>query len=441
MLKYFTKFFASDEQVEEDLSLFGRYTDGYKSAHHYDVWDASLANFKAGKILTSIENVLDFLHDPTQQNSSYFKKDGVIEFKIYQGSSCIFGDVDKHGIRAYAKVAGLGKQQDRVAVLRRLLDQNYALRYCKYALHNDCIELRFHSQAVDASPYKIYYGLKELALLADQQDDLLKDHYKSVVITDKSHVKNKSLEEQQQEYTFIKITGKAVLEQVAMSKVDASVYPMTISYPLLAWLYMLDYLIVPQGWLLEQIERSHQEFYADALPITIRNIALMNTVRNISTADFNRLQPELYRTKHTFGLTSPCNHQQVCALLQGELTKIDWYQRNQYMVEAQSIMDYIVGFLLYSYAVPPPDKALLHLYIQVRYPLFFEIKGFESYVKPDGSLMKKDIQLAIIRATARYKTSYPTFDPDLKMLEYHNVVSFSESFLHMMIATDCDNDN
>ena len=441
MLKYFSRFFASDEQVEEDLSLFGRYSDGYKSPQLYDTWDEALVHFKAGRFLASVKHLLIFLLDPTQQNITYTHVGDVIEFKFYQGSSCVYGEVDKHGVRAYTKVAKLGDHKDRIAVLRRLLDQNYALRYCKYALHKECIELRFHSQSVGASPYKIYYGLKELALLADQQDDLLQDHYDSIIVTDNGHINSKSIEEQQQEHTFIVTTGKSVLDQIARSKVDPSVYPMTVSYPLLAWLYMLDYLIVPQGWLLEQIERSHQEFYVESQPISTRNISLMKTVGNILDTSFEDLQPELYRTRHTFGLTVPANHQQVCVMLQGELTKIHWYIRNKHMEEAQSIMDYIVGFLLYSFAVPPPDKALLHIYMQVRYPLFFGLKGVESYVKPDGSLRKKDIQLAISRAASRYKTTYPTFEPDLKLLQYHSVVSFSESFLHMIKAIDCDHDN
>ena len=60
--------------------------------------------------------------------------------------------------------------------MRRLVESNYVLEYSRYGLDDDDnLVIKFDTSALDASPYKLYYALKEVAANADKQDDLLLD--------------------------------------------------------------------------------------------------------------------------------------------------------------------------------------------------------------------------------------------------------------------------
>ena len=71
--------------------------------------------------------------------------------------------------------------------MRRLIELNYDLEYSRYALDdNNTITMVFDTYALDASPYKLYYALKEIATKADKMDDLLLDEFQMLRATDKS---------------------------------------------------------------------------------------------------------------------------------------------------------------------------------------------------------------------------------------------------------------
>ena len=71
------------------------------------------------------------------------------------------------------------------AVMRRLLDLNFSLRYTRFAVDekNTLCQL-FDTPMTMASPNKLYYGLRELAKYADRMDDKLVIDFESVKASD-----------------------------------------------------------------------------------------------------------------------------------------------------------------------------------------------------------------------------------------------------------------
>ena len=60
-----------------------------------------------------------------------------------------------------------------VAIMRKLLEMNYSLDYCRFAINNNRVVIKFDTFAEACPPARLYYALRELALRADKQDDLL----------------------------------------------------------------------------------------------------------------------------------------------------------------------------------------------------------------------------------------------------------------------------
>ena len=73
----------------------------------------------------------------------------------------------------------------------------------------------------------------------------------------------------------------------------------------------------------------------------------------------------MYQVKASFGITKPVTHDRVVSFIDGELHQMNWYQENGHPKVAMAVPGYIVGYCLFSYAIPKPDKRLFHLYHQI----------------------------------------------------------------------------
>ncbi|MBX2814776.1 MAG: hypothetical protein KTR24_02220 [Saprospiraceae bacterium] len=436
-MSFFSKIFSSREDAVPQPSIrFGRYTDVYKAEAKYDRWDEAIAYFEQEEFLDSYRAFFDYLRDEKEDNVKVSEKDDQIEFLFYQGSKEIRGYANAKKLKAESKIART--HELNIGFLRRLVENNYNLKYGRYCIDDEGdISIVFDTLSLDASPYKIYYALKEIALAADKQDDLLVEEFEVLEQVNSAHITPLDQEEREIKSSYLKSEIEKTLHEVEHGKLSASQYPGGITYLLLELIYRLDFFVRPEGATMESFERMHRLYFAaDKASAREKNSKLIKEFRDIAARPDAKIREELYDTVSTFGITNPSTHARLKEFIQGELGTMDWYQENNYEAVALAIPGYIVGYSLFYYSLAKPDRDLLQLYLQIMHQGFFHRLGFQFTYTKEGTLVKDEIEDAIESIIKRHREVYPQLDPTLKELRYTNKAAFAKSFLQMVANLD-----
>lgn len=411
---------------------FGRFSDSLKSAEKYNQWDAALKAYEEERHVDNFKHVLEFLKDEQVENLSYEESRGVISFMFYQGSKSIYGTADRIKLRAEAKIVRVSDLQ--LGFVKALIDQNFGLQYCRFAIDDDgdiCIV--FDTYAVDASPYKLYHAFKELAAKADKHDDMLLSQYDCLGKIHSQHISSVPQSEKDLKYAYIKSEIEHILQAVDSGALDTQKLPAAICYLTLDLAYRIDYLVKPEGSTMELVEEIHRTYLqSKETDILLKNQKIIASLRAWLQRPRVSFDEEIYRVISTFGITMPSGHDKLVECLENELSAMDWYYDNQYDHIAKAIPSYLTGYLLFSYALPEPDRAMLHLLYEVLEPSYFEKWGDSHALRKKSKIKSSAIKSAISKIKDTFEEEYPEFDPDVQMLDYKDDSSFAKSYLQMV---------
>lgn len=431
-------FGTSTSQSEQPNIRFGRYTDSYKTAEKFHIWDRALTFFENGQYLKCYEAFFEYLRDDEEDNVSFRVEEDRIHFEFFQGSKKITGFANEERLWAEAKIAYSASLN--VGFMRRLIEKNFVLLFSRFALDNDNnIVIVFGTYSIDGSPYKLYHALKELATNADKQDDLLLDEFQMLKPVDTSHLEPLSEEEKEIKYNYIYKEITATLQEVNTDKLDKKLYPRGISMLLLDLVYRLDYLIKPEGYMMESLERMHRQYFAqDGKMLLQKNEVLEKQLKELVSRPKDEFFKEMYRVKATFGITAPINHDRIVDFIDAELEGVDWYKDHDHERIAMAIPGYLVGYCLFYFAIPKPDRDFFHLFYQIIDAKYFRDLGFTvNYCNEEtGTFNKKAIRRAIEQITVQNKANYPNLNPAVNALQYHSKVDFARSYLSMIRHLD-----
>jgi hypothetical protein len=249
------KIFKRSKKAEPEITdpgiLFGRYSDNNKPVEKVEKWTEADVLFKERKYKESIETFFSYLRDDELENVSIETNSSGGKFHFYQGSKIITGFYDEENFEAEVVLAIM--PQPSVPVMRRLLEMNFKLYYSRYEIHENKLCMLFDSDIETANPSKLYYGLKELATKADKQDDLLVQDFTSLEPIGIDHLVEIPGDEKEVKYRYFQKWIKETLDLI--ESVDVDKFSGGIAYSLLALAYRIDYLIIPQGKLLSEIEK------------------------------------------------------------------------------------------------------------------------------------------------------------------------------------------
>ena len=440
MKKVFKKIFRSSKSRPEVPKIsFGRFSDSYKEDEKYDAWDRSLEIYEEGKYLESFRMFLLYLLDDQQNNVIIDdSEDGKLIFEIFQGSKKIRGYADENKVKAEAKIATA--KELKIGFLRRLMELNFGLQYSRYAIDDDNnITMVFDTYMLDGSPYKLYYALKELAVNADKQDDILLNEFKVLRSINTGHLRDIDEHIKIIKFKFLQNSINSSLEELDTTKLNLDKYPGGVSYLLLDTVYKLDYLVKPEGFIMDIFESIHREYFRnDNKSPQLKNRKIVKQLKKVLARNKQEFFDELYGVKSTFGITAPTTHDRLVNFINGEIENMDWYEKNKYSRIALAVPGYIVGYCLFNYALPGPDKAFLHLYYNILEQPYFNNLGFSyDYVK-EGSLNKSGILMEIDRIVKRFRKEYPKLKANKKNLNFKNKLKFARSFLLMIRDFDLE---
>lgn len=420
----------------QQASLFGRFSDAYRTLERQTYWNKAVDFFEKKKYQASIKAFLDYLSDKNLKNVTYTVEESTINFEILQGSKKIIGKVNGVMVEIEVKVAKC--RQLSVGFMKRLMEKNYQLKYGRFALDTENnISMKFETHLLDASPYKLYEAFKEVATNTDKLDDLLIDEYEELTSMDIGHLKDASPQEKEVKYQFIK---EEINKTLAIVKsLDETKVASGFAFLLLNLTYKIDYLTKPEGYMMEVLERMHRIYFAhDHRTISAKCELLVEELEDILKRSEDDIKKEFYQVVSTFGITGRVTHERVQSFIDGELPAMDWFLKNDYQQIALAIPGYIIGYCLFNFTLPQPDRELFHLYYEITEPQYFKNLGYSNnyYDLTTQKMNKTAIKNGIQDIIKNNKTLYPYMVPDLSELVFISLPLFAKSYLTMIADLD-----
>jgi hypothetical protein len=409
-------------------TLFGRYSDAYKSDKIFDYWNKSNENFENKNYKDAYKYFLEYIKNDEGNNIKFSENDGVFDVQIIQGSKLIKVRINSEKITAESDIAVFEKPA--IPFMRKLLDLNFGLFYSRFVLRDNMIVLKFDSFIIDCPPSKLFYALKEVSLKSDKQDDLLINEFQ--VLKPIFEINKMNLEEKLKEFKysyFIRwINGTVNL----VNTLNEKTYEGGISYLLLSLAYKLDYFIIPEGYLIERFEKIISSFYEnDGKSMIDKNNKMKLDFQKFLAEPKTSITDYLFNTISTFSYLSPVPHITVVNLINDNLKNTKYYLENKRENIALSICEYIFGYSLYHYGLFKSLRKLFELgMILLNYDFYKEsISGSKNYF--DNNVLNKEeiikeIQDCISLDTEEFNLL--AFNTD--NLKYTSLSGFIISFLN-----------
>lgn len=415
------------EEVTTSPIRFGRYSDNNKPTAKVDRWNEADKLFKEKKGAGSFAAFFEYLKDDGEDNVQHQQKGTAGTFTLYQGSKIIRGFYNENVLEAEVVLAQM--PQPSVPVMRRLLEMNFLLYYSRYTLNGDKLTMMFDSDLATANPSKLYYGLKELATKADKQDDLLIQDFTTLSPVDTEHIV--AVPEGEKEIKF-RYMQKWIKETLALIQtIDADKYSGGIAYLLLGLAYRIDFLLVPEGKLLLDIEKIVDIYFRkDDRPVTEKNSDMLDEFGKLQSKTKEDVYPFLFRSRYTFSIVTPQPHKTIADAIYNANQNVGWYRENKHFDIAAHISEYGFGYCQYSYSLPKPLTQFFQLFMMINYPDYFSELGFKSeyYNKTDSTFNKEAILKTIESIQVAWKDKYPEMKMATEKLNWDNLMNFNQSF-------------
>lgn len=429
---FFDYFFSNKKNLNQPKIQFGRFSDAYKEEQKYNAWDQSLEFFSKQEYVEAYKQFFEYLNDESAANCSYEDHKDHLTFEFYQGSKKITGRANHKSFTAEAKIAkteGL-----HIGFLRRLLEDNYHLKYCRYALDQDnCITAIFSSSTIDGSPYKLYYALKELATHTDKKDDILISEFDMLQPINNGHIRTINEDEIKIKYEYLVYEIDKALENIDTTKLKISNYPGAESYIYLDMIYRIDYLIKPEGNIMEIIDNIHNLYFHNKLKSPEqKNRLIRKELKKIREIPYEDFKLEIYEVKSTFGISQSSGLARIQEFIASEIKNMDWYYQNGHDEVALSIPSYIVGYSLFNYSMPAPMRDLFNLYFQIMQFKYFNMLGINGEYISKSKRVASKIKREIKNIISVHEDEYPQLEANLKLLHFKDHCLFAKGFLNMI---------
>jgi hypothetical protein len=406
---------------------FGRYSDNNKPVEKVNRWTDADNLFKEKKYTQSFDAFFEYLRDDSVDNVVHERNESNGRFQFYQGSKIIRGSYDNDRLQAEVTLAKM--PNPNVPVMRRLLEMNFNLYYSRYALEGERLCMRFDSDIETANPNKLYYGLKELSTKGDKQDDLLVQDFTALQTIDTEHIIEIPKEEKEIKYQWLQ---KWIHETISYIKtLDADKFSGGIAYLLLALAYRIDYLIVPEGNILHDLEKIVELYFKkDERQTTEKNRDMVSGFEKLKNRTKEEVFAALYRSKHTFAIVMPQHYKTVADSIYNANQNIKWYRDNNYPSIASQIAEYGIAYCQYSYSLPRAVTEFFHLFMMINHSEYFKALGLNtSYYNPETKEFDTDMILDRIRQIVNtWKSKYPNLKLRMENLKYDSLVSFNVSY-------------
>ena len=433
-MSFLKKLFSSSESPEEVVvstneRSFGRYTEVNKTAGQLSYWTKATDDFGQKKYMDAFNNLLLYMHDPKVDNVKINRNAYELEFEIIQGSKIIRGKANEKNIMAEAKIARFDKLS--VSFLRKLMNMNYIHQYTRFAIKEDVIYLKFDSKTIDASPNKVYFSLKELALKADKMDDSLVGEFESLHPIDVGHIIENSIEIKEVKFKYLNLWINDTLNKITALNEDRM--SGGISYMILCLLFRIDYLIQPQGNLFEDIDKINSIYNAKDNKTTMeKNRLMVEELTKVLRKSKEDIFKDMYEVKATFGYVPVTSHKQFYEFILEQFKNTSWYYDNKYEYIVTNIYEWIIGYSAFYYGLYPATYDFLKIPFMALQPDYFRELGMANnlYNTSTSQFDKAAIDKQIQKVLKIHNKDYPKLTLMTQNIKYSNMNEFLYTYLN-----------
>ena len=406
-------------------TTFGRFSEAFKPKYQTNLWNECERLYNERKYFDSYKIFFDYLKDSGLENVFYTMDNGFLKFQFIQGSKEIRGYFDGTKISAISVIAAY--ENPNVAVFRRLMEMNYTLYYSRFAVKDNKIVIKFDSSVLDCSPNKLYYGLRELAIRADKQDDTLISEFKSL-----TEVESKAIPYSKEQLEVMKKYFRnwinAALRKV--SELNKEQYSGGISYIYLNILYRIDYLLMPQGILLNEIQKMSWNYFNDKESTLLQKLDFLGEdLKKIKDFDDSKLERNFYGVVSTFGTALPAGKQSVDDSINNNIQNIKWYIDNNHPDIALNILEYIAGYCLFTYGLNRSIRNMLGLIIEIiNFDYVSEI-GSDNNLVINDAVNKDYVIQKFTEFISLDKEEYPELNMNYENIKFETILDFTKTTL------------
>ncbi|MBE0498224.1 MAG: hypothetical protein IBX43_03170 [Campylobacterales bacterium] len=421
---FWSSLFGSDAASEH--FHFGRFISYKKSSLQQAQYQESKKAFSEQRCIEGYEHYFNYLcfYDAAQEctNISYSKDENTLNFKLIQGSAIIQGSITQRRMSAHVNIALMPKEN--ISVMRRLLEKNFLYTYSSFFLDEDTLKVKICFDNISLSPQKVFFPLRELAINADREKELILDEFNDLEPLELDHIEVMDTHLKETKLRFfrewIDKTEQKVLLLPTQEQSGA------IAFVWINLLFKIDYFVTPRGKLGYDIYEALQAYYLDdGKHIEEKNDALQKAVEKLKELDTSRLSKNLYCVKETFDIFNSEGLEEVHAFIEETLAKAVWYKEHRYEEIILPIYEYLGQYMLYNYGMNPCLRELVQLNVRLHNTDFYSALGIESLYKND-KLRSKKISSLIRQSIHAYNEQYPylhDFSPELNF-------STNEKFHH-----------
>ena len=405
-MSFITSWFDGKKKSSPYALQLGRASDAYKTPAQYRMWDEAIVHHRKGEFVQALMKLIEFIALPDRQNLK-MKEGRDIAFCFYQGSKRIEASLHKEYFRAHVQLAGIIEPDE--IWMQQLLESNYHLQYCRYSIKDETVRLLFDSPVMDLTPHKFYYALRELAIVADKMDDLLLQDFPQLKPIDNQHVVSLDAAVVQEKVKFFKSRLGHYLDTWSdIGREDARYHLM--SYSTLDLVYTLDYLLTPQGKIMDAFERIHNLYFNMSLGQNARkNQEAFRILGELISRTDQEIAREFYEVRHTFGVVKPVDAETIQALFRGEINNLRWYASKGDDRAVEHVAGYLFGFSMFSYAPPEPLLRLCQLFFQLRDERYLQTLDaqWKVYGNDSGHYNLRALNRHLRRLENEFNESYP----------------------------------
>lgn len=405
---------------------FGRYSDAFQNIAKKEMWYQCEKFYEEKNYISSYLAFFECIRSNKVDNVLWGEDKGKINFLIKQGSKEVRGYIFENKISASANIAEYEKLP--VAIMRKLLEMNYTLDYCRFAIDDGKVVIKFDTFTEACPPERLYYALRELATRADKQDDILINEFSSLKQYD-FHKTEIPVEIKEIKYKFMMKWLNEALAKIESINIEK--YSGGLTYILLSVNYRIDYLICPQGTLTNRLEKIHWNYFAnDGKSIYEKIDRIKDEYKEILSKSKESIFEELYDVISTFGITRPAGFTVVQEVFKNNISNVQHYITNKMDDIAIAIFEYIAGNCLFVYGLTESTKSLFHLVYDILYDDYFKELGMSRFLydsrenKFDEELIKDIIN----DITEKEKNEYPLLKFNTSNLKFDNLISFLKSY-------------
>ncbi|MCB0516550.1 MAG: hypothetical protein R2798_10775 [Chitinophagales bacterium] len=423
---------------QNDVSInsqwhFGRFYEVERNNRQKKKLQVAEEAFRQENYIQSIKAVLAYLQNKDLNNIKISRKQSSLSFKLFHGSQLIHGYL-KEARTLVLETPIMQMPQMLVPVMRKLLEKNYKMQYANYALAGEKVLLRCEMQLSEMPPQKLLNALREIAVRADKDDDLLLLEFPQL-----RRIETNPLISLPPEIVNAKInTLKKWLSKTLqhLSSIDEVQFPEATAYCLLGLAYRIDYYLLPEAKILANIEEIHSLYYNGNLQnISSKNQKALQYFKEIQQSSEEKLQAEFYTVVNTFSLLNDeVDEQEIKNIIADELSQIPIYQAN-FPAMVNTVYEYIALYLLFYFALIPPLRKSLGILVDIYNASFFVENALPFSFMENNRLHAANIIAEIQAIIDENAAIYPNFSIDIQAINFTSSELFAGTLFKEILKT------